>query len=404
MAFRSGTVSWSRFRVFGDAPAGVDESLLASLRQHVVKPPPIGQPPEFLAGWCGGQHVLDDALSHDSCGFGSSLLAGMRVDVHRMPPELRRAYVALAEAERAAGTETGFLSRAEKRAAREEAERRCAEELAQGRHVRRVLLPLLWDLPGGRVLAQSGSERSRTLLRDLFMNSLGMRMQARSAGSVAWDLLADRGLATDLDDAKPSVYTPPPAERSLDGERRLTSQPEVPWAMAGPEPKDFLGNEFLLWLWFSTEVEEGLVQTATGTVAVVIDRLLEFDCAWGVTGRTALRGSAPTRLPEAAKALQHGKWPRKCGLLVAGRDGRQWQLALQADRFAVSSATLPDVDEARSVREIHEQRIERVLELDGLLTDLFAAFLGIRIGDRWPSTRERMSEWISRRAQSRIAA
>lgn len=378
--------------------------MLAALRSHVVKPPPIGQPPEFMAGWCGGEHVLDDALNHDACGFGRSLLAGVRVDVHRMPSELRRAYVALAEADRAAGTETGFLSRAEKRAAREEADRRCAEELAQGRHVRRALVPVLWDVPGGRLLAPAGSERTRTLLRDLFMSSLELRLQTRSAGSVAWDLLADRGLATDLDDAKPSVYTPPPAERSLDGERRLMAQPEVPWALAGPEPKDFLGNEFLLWLWFSTEVEEGLVQTATGSVAVVIDRLLDLDCAWGVTGRTGLRGSAPTRLPEAAKALQHGKWPRRCGLLVAGRDGRQWQLALQADRFAVSAATLPDVDEARSVREIREQRIERVFELDGLLTDLYEAFLRLRIGDRWSGTRERMSEWIARRAHSRIAA
>lgn len=404
MSFRNGPASWSRFRVFGEAPAAVDEKMLDRLAKHILKPTPVGAPPEFAAGWCGGRHVLDDQLDHDTCGFGSALLAGVRIDINRVPPELKRAYVAMAESERAAGTETGFLSRAEKRAAKDEAEKRCTEELADGRHTKRKLIPLLWDLKSQTLLATLGGERPQTLVRDLFTSSLDLRVQSRSAGSIAWDLLVDLGLANDLDDAKPSIFTPPPAERSLDGEHRLGPQPETPWAMAGPEPKDFLGNEFMLWLWCVTELEEGLVQTAAGTVAVVIDRVLDLDCAWGVTGRTALRGAAPTRSPEAAKALQYGKWPRRMGLIVAGGDGRQWQLDLQGDRFAVSGATLPEIDEVRSVREIHEQRIERVLELDGLLTALYQTFLRARIGGGWTAHRERIAEWIVRRAASRIAA
>ncbi|MFO0872663.1 MAG: hypothetical protein U0575_01645 [Phycisphaerales bacterium] len=416
MSFRSGTLSYARFRVFGDGPSAVDETLLDTLARHVVKHPKVGAPQELVAGWCGGRHVLDDEFPYDETGFGTALLAGMRVDVNRVPAELRRAYRAMAEQERAAGTETGFLGSAERKAAKEEAERRSAEELAAGRHRRSKLVPLVWSLPRGLLLAPASGERATSLLRDLLLRSLSMRLQPRSAGSIAWDLLSERGLAGDLDDALPSAFTAAPVERARrdganDGAGRGAppsrgrrgdssggERPDVPWVAAGPEPKDFLGNEFMLWLWWLTEVEEGLVETAAfGTVAITIDRMLEMDCAWGVTGRQSLRGDAPTRLPEAAKALQHGKWPRRCGLIVAA-GGRTFTLSLQGDRFAVSGATLPEIDDARSVREIIEQRVERLFELDDLLVALFDAFLRTRIGSAWPTVRGAMSEWILRRA------
>lgn len=405
MSFRSGSVSYARFRVFGDGPSAVDESFLESLAKHVLKPTTVGSPPELAAGWCGGRHVLDNEFPYDATSFGTALLAGMRVDVNRVPAELRRAYRAMAEQERAAGTETGFLSTAEKRAAKEEAEKRSVEELAAGKHRRSKLLPLVWSLQRGLLLAPAGGERAATLLRDLLLKSHSMRLQQRSAGSIAWDILSERGLANDLDDALPTPFTDAPvqreARRSDEDEpapRRAdaSGRPDVPWAAAGPEPKDFLGNEFLLWLWWMTEVEEGLVETASGTIAVAIDRVLDMDCAWGVTGRQLLRDATPTRLPEAAKALQHGKWPRRLGLVLAA-GGKTFTLALQGDRFAVSGAKLPDIDEARSVREILEQRVERTFELDDLLLALYETFLRTRIGPKWATVKAQMSEWILRR-------
>src|SRR5690606_31259586 len=184
--------------------------------------------------------------------FESSLLVGVRIDVNRVPTEVRRAYRALAESERAAGTETGFLSRGEKRLAREEADRRCGEELAAGLHRRSRLLPVMWNVESGRLLAPASGDRVVTALRELIEHSYGLRLQARSAGSLAWDLLADRGLANDLDDAMPSPFTAAPVSRgaaraSHEGDEQRGDRwiprgegPEVPWATAGGEPKDFL--------------------------------------------------------------------------------------------------------------------------------------------------------------------
>ena len=53
--------------------------------------------------------------------------------------------------------------------------------------------------------------------------------------------------------------------------------------------KDFLGNEFVLWLWSAVENNHGLVtvaaETGTADVGVVIDKALDLDCAWAARGR-----------------------------------------------------------------------------------------------------------------------
>ena len=66
-------------------------------------------------------------------------------------------------------------------------------------------------------------------------------------------------------------------------------------------------------------------------------RRLTLDCPRGETGRDQLTDDAPTRLPEAFRALQAGKLPRKAGMILV-RHGAQYELTLQAETLAVSGA------------------------------------------------------------------
>jgi hypothetical protein len=48
-----------------------------------------------------------------------------------------------------------------------------------------------------------------------------------------------------------------------------------------------------------------------------------------------MTNEGPTRLPEAFRALQAGKLPRKAGLILVRHD-QQYELTLQAETLAVS--------------------------------------------------------------------
>ena len=113
----------------------------------------------------------------------------------------------------------------------------------------------------------------------------------------------------------------------------------------GPEPKDFLGNEFLLWLWHASEGRHGVVQSEVGETSVMIDRFIDLDCAYGATGKDSLRGTGPHQMPEARDALRSGKLPRKAGLVIEC-NGMQFTLGLNPESFLIGSAKLPDVEEA----------------------------------------------------------
>ncbi len=70
-------------------------------------------------------------------------------------------------------------------------------------------------------------------------------------------------------------------------------------------------------------------------------------------------------MPEAFRALQSGKLPRKAGLILV-RHGAQYELTLQAETLAVSGLALPKIEEARG----HELQCARVDSLRHLVETL----------------------------------
>lgn len=409
MPFRSGSVSYRRLRVVGDAPAAPDEALFATLAEHPVRLPSVGEPPEIASGFCTGRHVFDGNYSHDACAFGAALLAAMRIDVAKVPSEIRRAYRVMAEDARRGRDGDGVqaLSRPLRKEAKEEAEERCRRDLAEGKFRRVSMVPFLWDMPEGLLLAPVNGETPLSELKGLFDAAFGLRIEPRSAGSLARELLAARGRSADLEDALPDALTGRPDD-GREGDAaptRAASRPDIPWAFAAGEPLDFLGNLFLLWLWHASERREGVIETAGPTVAFAIERLLDMECAWGVSGRQSLVDETPTRLPEAKKALQAGKWPRRLGLLVAVH-GQEFRCTLHGDRFSVSGWKRIDPDAAptaeggpparsgRSPRETLELQLDAVLTFDRALVALYDAFLRERFDAGWPTRRDAMRSWI----------
>ena len=409
MPFRNGTVSYSRFGITGSLPDAAGEGSLALLGRHVVRNRTVAEE-GTASGWCTGRHVFDTDFHWEHCGFSGAILCAMRVDVARVPAEIKRAYVSMAEDERRSKEEgaavAGVLSRNARKEARAEADRRCKEEIAEGKYRRITMLPVLFDLVRKSVLAPVSGDAALKELRGLVEGTYGCKLARRTAGGVAADLMGERGMTSDLDDALPDAFTAPPAVAEPSAESappRAKGRPEVPWAMAGGEPRDFLGNVFLLWLWWHAEENGGTVDMKDLTVALVVDKVVDLECPWGTGGRVSLRGELPTKAPEASKALQAGKWPRKLGLLLAAH-GQEFECVLQGDRFAVTGLKLgAPSEEARTPRLEIEERLDRLATFDSVLLGLYDHFLRERFGRGWNTRRQQISDWIAAR-QAALAA
>ena len=405
MSFESGRVTFIRFAVEGAAPTTADEQIFLQLEPFAFKETPIGRPDEVEVGFITGQHLLDTQFAYEKNGFGDCLLFAMRMDTHKPPAEVKRAYRLINEQAMAQQNPSGFASRSQKKEAAESADHQLHEDLAAGRFRKSKIIPLMWDLQARQLYCGAASNTVIEHLTRLMREAFSADLTLLSSGTLAHRHLESKGQSRAHDDARPAAYTDPPARAAGDEATAYDATlPTVPWASATFEMKDFLGNEAMIWLWRQCEQAEGVIDvTLAGRsteIMLTIDKSLEMECAWGATGKQSLRGDGPTRLPEAGDALRGGKWPRKMGLLLA-IDDLSCELTLQGDRWVVASAALPAVEDASSEREVIEQRLQWIRQLAAAIDAMLVKFLDSRFGNAWTTQRDTTKEWIRSRHAGR---
>jgi hypothetical protein len=384
MAFAAGAISFRRFAVVGNGPKAIDEGLLEKLSEAALRPSELGQPEEVEYGWNGGRHVLDGEFSFENNVFADALHFGLRIDTNKVPGDLKKAYQMMEEEAAASGNPSGFISKNQKRDARETVRRKIEEELRSGKFRRSKLTPILWDV-SQQMLYSPASGSVFEKLGELFERTIGATLMPLTSGSLALRMLEPRGRRRDYEDLRPTRFVPGPGGEG--------DQPEYPWVAKGPEPKDFLGNEFLVWLWHEADARTSIVDTeAAGDVTIFIDKSLDLDCAYGQSGSDSIRGSGPSRMPEARAALRSGKVPRRAGF-VLDVARQQYTLSLKAETMAVGTAKLPEV-EADTPRVLFEERIALLRELAKTTDGLFETFLKLRASSAWESQANTIRRWI----------
>ena len=392
MAFDTGSLSFMRYAVVGQSPKQADESLLEKISEHALRPTEIGVPEDVEWGWVGPRHIYDGLFAFEQCVFNDCIHFGLRIDTNKVPSEIKNAYTQIEEEAVASNNPSGFISKSQKREAKDSVGRKLDDELRSGKFRRSKLVPLLWDVPAG-ILYGPASISVREKLMELFQRTFELELQPLSSGHIGIRELERRGKRRDYEDLSPTRF----AKSQEDPD----APAEYPWVVKGDGAKDYLGNEFLLWLWHEAQTR-GAIKTPQGEATVMFDRTLQLDCVFNQTGKDTLTATGPTRMPEAIDALRSGKAPRKAGLIVDCPAG-QFNLTLAGESLAISSLKLPDVENADTPRTLFEERITLLRDFVATLDAMYDAFLTARTSG-WDVTTGNIRKWIATGVKSNTAA
>jgi len=393
MGFDSGAVAFTRYAVAGAAPKVVGDDLLDKFRAEALTDDQLGAFVDVAYGWCGGRHVLDEEFHVAHNVYADSVIAGLRVDTNQVPGDIKRAYRMQEEQAAAKGNPSGFASKQQKKLAKDSASQRIEEDLKSGRFRRSRMTAMLWDALQSMVYA-GGSVKQREQLAELFERSLKLTLVPLSSGSLAMRMLEDSGKRRDYEDLVPTRFALGPG-----GDQQPA---EYPWTAKGDAGKDWLGSEFLVWLWHEIGSGGGSIDTEEGSLNLMFTKVLDLDCVFGATGRDVLRNEGPCAMSEAMEALRTGKVPRRAGLILE-HAGSIFQFTLDAASLGVSGLKLPDVEEADSPRVVFEERIGMIRLFSQLLEATYGNFLKVRAGGNWEQTANAIRNWIGKTAKARAA-
>ncbi len=384
MGFYSGRVSFLRFKVNGPSPRLFDEEYIDRLADRQAGRQRIASADGVETGWTAGEHVLDTDFQLAKNIINDTLTFDLRVDVDRLPADLLRAYYSVELKALTKKNPSGFPTLKQKREAKETARERLEAEAKDGRYRKRKCFPVLWDRLSNEVLFGATSITQLDRVCSLFEQTFGMELECVTAGRRAYHLAELHSRTRMVDDSAPSAFVPG------------VTPADVAW-IADESSRDFIGNEFLLWLWYHTDVESDTVKLADGSdVTLMLARTLTLECPRGQTGHETISHEGPTRLPEARRAIQSGKLPRKVGLTLV-RHSTQYELTVHAETLAVSGGKLPPPDESiTEARAKLEERANQIRNLIETLDLLYDAFGQKRFGKDWETELAGMQKWLKR--------
>ena len=390
MGFFSGRVTLARYKIHGQPPNLFGTEHLEQLVQRAAGRQRLASADGIEIGWIAGDHILDLRFDLAKNIINDMLHFALRIDSTKIPGDLFKAYYQTELDALAAGNPSGRPSARQKREARENATLRLEEEAKDGRYTKRKMIPVVWERRSNELWFGTTSLTNVDQLLTLFQQTFGCTFEAITAGTRAHWLAELHGQTRNVDDAQPSVFVPG------------ISPHEIVW-VPDEHSRDFIGNEFLLWLWYRLETEgDTLVLADQSEVAVMLTKTLTLECPRGQTGYDTISSDGPTRLPEARRAIQAGKLPRKVGMILVRHD-LQYEFTLHAETLGIGSAKLPNSEETDEHARLDE-RADHLRSLVETVDLLYDAFGQVRFHADWSEELTKMQQWLQREERPRRAA
>jgi len=380
MGFFTGSVTFTRYRSTSKPPALFGPEHLARLAENAAGRQRLASADGIEVGWAAGDHILDTRFDLAKNVINEVLFFALRIDSQKLPGDLLKAYYQVDLEALIANNPSGKPSFRQKREAKESARDRLEHEAKDGRFLKRKTIEVIWDRLTNEIYFGTTSVTNIDRLMTLFKNTFDVEFEGITAGRRAYHLAELHQRTRNVDDASPSPFIPG------------LSPTDVAW-IPDEASRDFIGNEFVLWLWYYTEVVgDSIKLNDDSEVVVMLARTLTLECPRGQTGHETITHEGPTRLPEAHRAIQAGKMPRKVGMTLV-RHSAQYEFTFHAETLGIGGAKLPPSEEEDDRARLDE-RATRLRDLIETLDLLFDAFGQVRFGSDWPKELAKMQKWL----------
>ena len=380
MGFLSGSATFERFRITNDPTGEFGEEHLELLKKHKIKSSGSNLYENPRVGFSGGAHLLDTKFDFEKNIIGEALHFGIRMDTCQIPGPIKQAWMQI-ELSGVMKDEQSKPSKAQREEAKEAVEAKCVAESQSGNFRKMAVTPVLWDAVGDTLYLGGTSEKTNDACLALLSEAFGLEFSRVTSGKLALEFADSAEKTEAVFDARPTSLHP-------------ESDGSVVWWNGMKDNYDFLGNEFLTWLWWHWENNDDTIELSDGSeVTGMFARTLSLDCARGENGKESISSDSPVALPEAMLAIRMGKLPRKAGVTLI-RNNEQFDFALKAESFTVGGARIRQIGNDTDVRDQND-RIESIRQLSDTIDMLFDVFCEVRFGKAWSSQLQKIQSWLA---------
>lgn len=167
--------------------------------------------------------------------------------------------------------------------------------------------------------------------------------------------------------------------------------------------KRFLGQEFLTWLWFRSELRGGYVELpGSADVTVVFEKHMLLEYGEGESSEKCICSGLQTELQEARTGLKMGKKLEQARIQIIKGD-YEFNFTLAAALMEFRNVKLPKTapQEQTSSNQPEENEgliLERIFlfeELVAIVNELFRLFLQIRVSEGWQEELDQLRQWVN---------
>lgn len=164
---------------------------------------------------------------------------------------------------------------------------------------------------------------------------------------------------------------------------------------------EFLGQEFLTWLWFYSDTSTVAFTDADGSpFSLSMEQRIVVQGGNGDNQETTSVTGSFSPLREAKLGILTGKKVVRA-LVVLQKEDFSWKLSLRSDDLSLYSLKTPQVDRHDEDDEPDALLLEKIYLMEtavSMLDIVFEKFLRLRLSNQWDDVVLSIGKWISEKA------